>query len=355
MLKWFLSILSFWMSVTVTPQKIMRFLETRKEGGRDNLAFVTPETVRVSCVQLEPRPYKNLKAYLSDMLTLVESAVEAGAHLVVFPEYTGLLPASLIPFSKSLLRWASGGEKNFRSGLTALDGARAAALAEAFHHFFYEAYLYTFSTIARRQHVYIVAGTCLFYEQGKLYNRCVVFGPDGEPAGVQDKTSSIGFDRALGVAPSSQIEVIPTPMGDLGIVIGSDAYYFECFKIAKAKGACLFAVPGCAQGAFPGLLRCRADENNSYVVYSCMSHGQQQSARAGIFAPFRVCARRDGIIAQAPQDGSCTVASRINLQKLENAPVETEPNPAFLAGDYLRSYRYCGRLPIIDPEGLSRD
>jgi predicted amidohydrolase len=115
------------------------------------------------------------------MLTLVESAVEAGAHLVVFPEYTGLLPASLIPFSKSLLRWASGGEKNFRSGLTALDGARAAALAEAFHHFFYEAYLYTFSTIARRQHVYIVAGTCFFTNRESFTTAVSYSAPTGSP------------------------------------------------------------------------------------------------------------------------------------------------------------------------------
>ncbi len=42
-------------------------------------------------------------------------------------------------------------------------------------------------------------------------------------------------------------------------------------------------------------------------------------------------------------------ASRINLQKLENLFHESEPNRAFLTGDYLRSYRYSGMV-LTPPE-----
>ena len=31
----------------------------------------------------------------------------------------------------------------------------------------------------------------------------------------------------------------------------------------------------------------------------------------------------------------------------ERPTLEGGPNPAFLSGDYLRSYRYCGKLPLL--------
>ncbi|MEM1484623.1 nitrilase-related carbon-nitrogen hydrolase [Oscillospiraceae bacterium PP1C4] len=350
MWKLLLGILSFWMSIKITPKKIVHYLEQTRHSERNNLAFVTPQTVRASCVQLTNRRYNSLSDYLDEMLARTKSAVDAGAHLVVFPAYTGLLAGTILPCYERILHWATGGKIPADLELIKLDSNRITALAEAFHHFIYEAYMYTFSTIARIQHVYIVAGTSLFYEQGKLYHRCVVFGPDGEPVGAQDKTSPIGFDRALGVTPSDQIEVIPTPMGNLGIVIGSDAYYFECFKIASAKGAQLIAVPDAKGGIMHDLLRCRASENGVYALYSCLAQAPGNLAScAGIYAPMSITHQRDGIIARAADSSMDVLTYRINLQKLDSVLREPSPNRSFLTEDYLRSYRYCGSLPIVEP------
>ena len=201
----------------------------------------------------------------------------------------------------------------------------------------------------------MVAGTTLVRaEDGRLVNRCVVFGPDGEQAGVQDKTSVLGFDNDAGVSPSDVLEPIDTPLGPLGVVIGSDAYYFERFKILAEKGARLIAVPDARCGIMPDLLRCRANEAGVYALYACYAAGPDEgpNVRAAIYAPFGATPTLNGVVAYASSAHTCAVTARTNLQKLAGDltdPAQTSRNEAFTKGDYLHSYRYCGNLPSSLP------
>ena len=196
-------------------------------------------------------------------------------------------------------------------------------------------------------HVYIAAGTYLAYEEEGIFNRCVVFDAQGNPAGQQDKIASIGFDRTLGVVPSDQLEPIETPFGKLGVVIGSDTYYFEAFKILREKGAQMIAVPSFSSSALQDLLRCRANEHKQYMLYSCYAD-EQGGVHAGIFAPLDVTVCHNGVTAYAQDEKPRVVSARINLQKLSDSLVDSEPNLSFLQDDYLKSYRYCGTLPIVE-------
>mgnify|MGYP001014782223 CR=1 FL=1 len=47
-----LCLISFWMSFHVTPKKITEYLESKGTGTKNNLEFVTPETVRVCAVPI---------------------------------------------------------------------------------------------------------------------------------------------------------------------------------------------------------------------------------------------------------------------------------------------------------------
>lgn len=337
---------SFLMSILVTPQKIVRYLEANGKNLRNNLDFATPEAVKVSCVQLKFKSYKNLKMYLQEMLQHTKAAVEEGAQIVVFPEHTGLMAGTIIPFSEQLCKWATVDKTSSRLDFIKLDKRRINRLVETFHNCLYEIYMYTFSTIARLQHVYIVAGTCPFYEYGKLYNRSVLFDPEGNPVGSQSKTSPIGFDSALGVAPSDSVEVFSTPLGNLSIVVGSDTYFFECFKIAKAKGAQIIAVPAAQQGVLRDLLLCRAYENDVFVLLSCLVAPDSGSEdHASVLCPPDLSTERGGIVKSAEEAAAGVVTARINLEKLKRPLLRSERNPMFLMGDYLHSYRYCGVVP----------
>ena len=349
--RWTLGLLSFRMSFKSTPDKIARLLESKGRSEKNNLEYVTPETVRVSCVQLRLRGYASLKEYTEEMYQVAKTAADAGAQLIVFPEYVGLLAFTLIPGYRRLLSDLLG--KDWIQGLAhaAPDPKKLHALAEAFHNFLFETYLYTFSTIARLLRVYLVAGTTLFYEEGQFVNRCLVFGPDGDTVGAQEKTCAIGLDRALGVTPSDLVETIQTPLGELGIVIGSDVYYFENFRILREKGAQIIAVPSSYTGPLRDLLRCRSNENGAYTIYACYVQEAEQQARAGIFAPIESTLSRNGVIAAAMESDTCAVTARTSLKKLVPPLTELEPNHTFIEGDYLHSYGYCGKLPLIDREG----
>ena len=351
MWKLVLNLLAFWMSFRVTPKKITEYLESKADESKNNLEYVTPETVRVCAVQLTHRRYRSLREFLDEMLSLTAKAVEEGAQLVVFPEYVGLAPLSIVPGIEPLLRRTVLG-----GGLSDPDGLRlhpkwAKWVLEAFHHMLYETYVYTFSTLARLKKVYLVAGTTLLYEQGSLINSSMVFAPDGDTIGAQGKTNIVGLDRQLGVEPSSQIEIIDTPMGKLGVIIGSDVYYFENFRIARALGAQIIAVPDSRVGVVCNLLRCRADEQQVYAVYSCYA-GVAANTRAGIFCPAEIGPRQTGVTAIADTIDTAAVTARINVSKLGGSVrMEAgEPNQSFLQGDYLHSYCYCGALPIVDSE-----
>ena len=95
----------------------------------------------------------------------------------------------------------------------------------------------------------------------------------------------------------------------------------------------------------PDLLRCRANENGVYALYACYASGG--AARCGIFAPLDATPGKNGVVALADGPQACALAARTNLEKLHLAVIEGEPNAPFLAEDYLHSYRYCGKLPLL--------
>ncbi len=340
-----LSLLSFGMSFRVTPNRILSCLEGTSAASRRNLEFVTPEAVRVAAVQLEKLEYRTIQEYALEMLSHARAAVEQGAQLVVYPEYVGLLPMTLVPGWRGILRWLlEEGEAPTLEAKIRTDRLRM--VAEALHDFLEEAYLDTFSTIARLQHVCVVAGTGLFWEEEKLHHRSVVFGPDGEPLGSQDRVNPVGSERWAGVASTWEVEPVPTPLGPLGVVFGPDAYYFECFQILREKQVKLVAVPSARAGAFPDLLRCRANGAGLFVANACYST-PGLDGRAGVYAPVGATPHFDGVAARATEGGSQMVCQRLNLAKEDYIPPDSVPNPAFLAGDYLHSYRYGGGMPVV--------
>lgn len=341
-----LAMLSFLMSFRVTPQKIISYLEKNCVNQRDNTAFITPEALRVASVQLRVRGYKNLKDYLDEMLAVSQEAVDGGAQVLVFPEYVGLLAATLLPEFGRILYWAMEGDTPESLDDVRLRPHKIAMLAESFQNYIYEAYVYTFSTLARLLHVYIAAGSCIVYEQGALYNRSVLFDPQGEPVGAQDKTSVLCFDKAMGVKPYDHIEVFDTPMGKVAIILGSDAYYFETFKVAAELGARLIFVPDGRGGVTADVVRCRAEENNVFAAYSCYSNPKDKKLHASVLAPFSMTAEHSGTVASTRDSKTGSVTARINLDKLTSR--EREANPGFLAGDYMHSYLYSGKFPMPD-------
>ncbi|MBP5951685.1 carbon-nitrogen hydrolase family protein [Pseudomonas iridis] len=112
-----------------------------------------------------------------------------------------------------------------------------------------------FGGLAREFHVTLVAGSIVLPEpsirdgqlkpgSGALYNSSVVFGRDGAPLGQpQRQLHPVFSQRDVIQANEKTINVVDTPAGRLGVLIGSDSWYPDNYRKLDEQGAQLIAVP----------------------------------------------------------------------------------------------------------------
>ena len=119
-----------------------------------------------------------------------------------------------------------------------------------------------FGGLAREFGVTLVAGSIVLPEPtvsdgqleiargAPLYNSTLVFGSDGLPIGQpQRQLSPTAIERGF-IQPSldQAVNVIDTPAGRLGVLIGSDSWYPDNYRKLNAQGARLVAVPALVVG-----------------------------------------------------------------------------------------------------------
>ena len=118
-----------------------------------------------------------------------------------------------------------------------------------------------FGGLAKEFHVTLVAGSIVLPEpsirdgqlkpgSGALFNSSVVFGRDGVPLGQPQRQMHPIFDQrdVLEGEDEHAINVVVTPAGRLGILIGSDSWYPDNYRKLDAQGAQLVAVPAFVVG-----------------------------------------------------------------------------------------------------------
>ncbi len=113
-----------------------------------------------------------------------------------------------------------------------------------------------FGGLAKEFNVTLVAGSIVLPEpsirdgqlkpgSGALFNSSVVFGRDGVPLGPAAAADAPGL-RSTGSAgrrSRSNLNVVDTPAGRLGVLIGSDSWYPDNYRKLDEQGAQLVAVP----------------------------------------------------------------------------------------------------------------
>ncbi|ROM96760.1 nitrilase-related carbon-nitrogen hydrolase [Pseudomonas brassicacearum] len=113
-----------------------------------------------------------------------------------------------------------------------------------------------FGGLANEFDITLVAGSIVLPEpsvsdgtlkigRGALYNSSLVFGRDGLPIGQPQRQLSPAFDQRGFIQPSTDqmINVIDTPAGRLGVLIGNDSWYPDNYRKLNDQGAQLIAVP----------------------------------------------------------------------------------------------------------------
>lgn len=118
-----------------------------------------------------------------------------------------------------------------------------------------------FGGLAKEFHVTLVAGSIVLPEpsvidgqlkvgSGALFNSSVVFGRDGAPLGQPQRQMHPIFDQheVLEANEEHAVNVVDTPAGRLGVLIGSDSWYPDNYRKLDAQNAQLVAVPAFVTG-----------------------------------------------------------------------------------------------------------
>ena len=191
---------------------------------------------------------------------LVRQAADAGAQLVLLPEYWPILGHR--DTDKLDHAEAPG------------DGPLQAFMAE----------------LAQRHSVWLLGGTVPLHcgQPGKVLNSLLAYAPDGTQAARYDKIHLFGFERGAEsfdesrtIVPGSEVGVLQTPFARIGLSICYDLRFPELYR---AMGQCdLIVVPAAftyttGRAHWEILLRARAIENQCFVLAAAQG-GQHLNGR----------------------------------------------------------------------------
>ena len=244
--------------------------------------------IRLAAGQYAIERHKTRDAYVDHLQGLCAEAAEAGAQLLLLPEYAGLVLSGLLPAQQR------GDLQASIAGIQPL----------------IEPWKALCERIARRWGIYLQPGSLPVQDSdGRYRNRAWLFGPEGE-LGHQDKLMMTRFERAQwGIAPGEGLKVFDTELGRLGILICYDNEFPMLARRLAEGGADLILAPSCTdtEAGYHRVrigAQARALENQIAVLQSptvglapWSQALDENIGRAGLFVPPDHGMPKDGVVA----------------------------------------------------------
>ena len=236
----------------------------------------------------------------------MKEAVAAGAQLVVFPEDNNLQLLGMLPGIEELGTAAlseNGAEPPPEPAgppITVADVIHyiSPVMAPLIHA--------VFSRLAGAHGIYLMAGSFLLSDRGRVVNRAFLYGPGGELIGRQDKIHLMPIESEWGIARGQSFSVFDTAIGRLAMPICMDATYYETFRILERLGVEIAMLPIANPEAYNYWLRrcaasgrrCRKAPLRRQERHGRATARLHLTGRAGIFAPLELTPNKDGVLAE---------------------------------------------------------
>jgi len=187
-------------------------------------------------------------------------------------------------------------------------------------------------TLARRHGVFLPLGsTAVPADEGRVFNRSLMFDPNGKTAARYDKINL--FDVTLGgtenylesasVAPGERAVVVNGPLdAKIGLTICYDIRFAELYRALANAGAEVIAVPAAftrptGEAHWEVLLRARAIETGSYVIAPAQG-GFHEDGR-GTWGHSTIVAPWGEVIAKLDHDEPGVLIADLDLDKVAEA------------------------------------
>ncbi|XP_034064151.1 omega-amidase NIT2 [Gymnodraco acuticeps] len=146
------------------------------------------------------------------------------------------------------------------------------------------------SEAARENQVYLVGGSIPEEDGGKLYNSCIVFGPDGKMILKHrkihlfdiDVPGKIRFQESETLSPGDTLSMFETPFCKVGVGICYDIRFAELAQLYSRQGCQLLVYPGAfnmttGPAHWELLQRARAVDNQLYVATASPARDESSS------------------------------------------------------------------------------
>ncbi|GJM03344.1 MAG: amidohydrolase [Rhodomicrobium sp.] len=263
----------------------------------------------------------------------VESAVEAGAELLCFPEY-GAIEAALAHLTQGEM---------FQTDITQTDQLSRASdpMGQIEIMAVCEARLLSFwQGMAVRYGVHILSpGLPLMQEAGAPVNRAHFITAEGA-TDYQDKMMPTPFEREMwGMEAGAPLKVFDTQLGKIAVLICYDCEFPLLARAAMEAGAKILLVPSCTDNA-QGYWRvrigamARALEGQCVVIQSALIGHCEWSpstdvnyGAAGIYGPPDLGFPETGVIAGGALNEPNWVMAEIDLDKIDQLRREGAVRP----------------------------
>jgi predicted amidohydrolase len=258
----------------------------------------------------------------------VKEANQAGARLVVFPEYLNLLLFGMLPGINGLEQEVSAESAMIRDDAVQVETEQI-SLPDLFRYMtpaVQPLMVTLFSALAVAYRLYIMAGSYTLAVNGAVANRAFLFGPDGNLVGTQDKVHLLPVEEEWKLKRGQEIKVFDTALGCLAMPVCMDATYFETFRILENHGAEIVMLPIANLEAYNYWLALRGiwprvQESPLFGIKSALVGsiaGLTFTGRAGIFAPLELTANGDGVLAEVEHfDREAMAVADLDLEALQ--------------------------------------
>jgi predicted amidohydrolase len=302
----------------------------------------------VACVQQRMSIHATQEEFETEARRFLRQAQAKSARIILFPELSGLMLAPplisglKLGFIKQEDQSKQPGSGLISRALGRVAGSTAGALGGGFRgslerlvrkksSAFLDTYLSCFGRLAREYGMLVVAGSLYIQdpETGEVRSRAYVFDTDGQVLGYQDKFHLDQGEADL-ARPATDLNIIDTRQGKLGLLLGRDALYPELARLLALQGADLVAglaaSPGAAQGrVIRSALALRAEENQVFTA-ACFLLGPNYVGRgsredfygqSALMAPISLSPKGNGVLLEAGTDRTeALIATEINMDDL---------------------------------------
>lgn len=281
--------------------------------------FSGQSTVGVCSVALTS--YKNIKEYIEHMESFVVDAVEKNCDIVVFPQYSGLLPLAILTGAEEIIEELLALHKADK-----LDAAlEFSILFENFGVPVYDCYYNVMSLLALKHRIHIHAGSTIVPTKQGHYNQALIFDTNGNSICPQNKILPNTIESNFHICCGESIESYETPFGCISTVIGEDQHKFEIFKVARNLGSKIMLVPdgpleNCNELSGLRGAPMRVQESNCAAARSVLVGdfaGHKFTGKSGIYVPYNYEGAENGVLCETlDEQKDHLVAAKIDTGKL---------------------------------------